>query len=811
MKRRLKNRRPKAPFGIDGAIQAAATIQSAIMNAAAQAQAASTQADAIASQARTQANALEQQSINNERLKTKELELTRETNNKIADSISTLNLNESMTQGKLSNEELARENRISMKRGGSVKRKRKRLSNQRLAGDDYLPFRILDGGGAIYRGQTPQGNYLYELYGNDHDHYHKAQGGKYKSGVGIKTADGTVFEGEGNQNGGVGEMLLVNRYDPSNVMALSRHQVGNINPVQSILAGMSPEEAAIRQEANKGNYNPLLEYGYAKYGGSTRRRLRRGGRCKAYDGWPPIISFDYNGNHYIIDHGQLMSNEDGVYDDEQYGFAGFNGVVPKGTFATYLTQNHKDVPNFKPLSPNDIDAAYENYNKAWANYFARPSKYAAERGLTDGYMETGIDNPIANNQNTNNQSVNNQSVNNQNISTKPWHERLRDPNDDIYSNPLVTNWIETFKNETGLDYEPNSTKLPYDIVTQLFPNEKILDTSPEWKAYQGNIANNINGDNTINEVGVIVPRKKPKPVVEETYPPNRFWETPLAGAIYNAGSQLTSAGINAIGNYIGARKLSNAYNNAARTMTNAYNSLKTIDDDKFLNEDSWHTANYTPAVRFTGYNINPQLADVDRASMNQNIAIRNNTNSGAARLARMSILNNTAQEQRSKLYADQGNREEQIKQKNLEAINRAASENMQARNQHRLTLANAKLDLAKYNNDIANERIMGAANAQSQMGINSASAKANALTSTAQGFGTALNNSAQGFSNALNTMYNHDINFLTTLGGSTSNQQAQTLMAWKRLGHYVDPTLVRNISGQLSGDIKTEFDNFFKV
>ena len=754
-RKRLLNKRPKAFLGLDGAIQATATIQSAIMNAAAQAKAAKLQSDSIDAAAKTNARALSQQSINNERVENQKMELTMQNNNKLVDSIGTLKLNESLTQGRLNNQELARENRITLKRGGSAKRKR-RLANQTLATGN-LPFKILDGGGARYLGETPYGNLMYELYGNDHEHYHKAQGGKYKSGVGIRTADGVVFEGEGNQNTNQGEYIMVNPYDPSDVKAISKHQIGNINPVKAINAGMVPEQAYMYQELNKGDFNPLLDYGYAKFGGSTRRRLRRGGRCKAANGWPPIISFDYNGNHYIIDHGQLMSNEGGGYDD-QYGFAGFNGVVPKGRFATYLTQNHNDVPNFKPISTDDVDAAYDIYNKAWADYFARPEQYTAARGLTDGYMETGIDNPIANNQNT---------------TTKPWHERLKDPNDAIYSNPLITNWAETFKNNTGLDYEPGVTSLPYDVVTKLFPNENILDTSPEWKKYQGIPEGGLDlqGDSQLGTVTTVADslRKKDK----LTGSNNNFWKTPTAGALINASAQLTGAGINAIGNFMSARKLSDAYGRAARTMTNAYNSLRTVDESKWLNDDDWKVATYTPALRFSGYNVNPQLADIDRTSMNQARAISNNTASGAARLNRLANMNINAQEQRSKVYADQGNREEQIKQKNLEALNKAAYDNANALTQHRTTLTNARLDLAKYNNDIANERIMGAANAQSQMGINAASAKANALTSSVQGITSALNNSAQGFSNAFNTEYKYNNDLINTIKSGTVEDKAK--------------------------------------
>jgi hypothetical protein len=111
-----------------------------------------------------------------------------------------------------------------------------------------MPFRITDGGGLVHRGSTPEGYDLYELYGNDHEHYHKAQGGKYKSGVGIKFADGNVVEGEGNQNGSKGELMLTT---PDNAYFISRHTIKGFNPADNVKEGMDPMIAYKIQETLK--------------------------------------------------------------------------------------------------------------------------------------------------------------------------------------------------------------------------------------------------------------------------------------------------------------------------------------------------------------------------------------------------------------------------------------------------------------------------------------------------------------------------------------------------------------------------------
>ena len=117
-----------------------------------------------------------------------------------------------------------------------------------LRGSYNMPFKVTDGGGVVLRGITPEGFELYELYGNDHEHYHKAQGGKYKSGVGIKFADGNVVEGEGNQKSSKGELMAVT---PEGAFFISKHSIGGINPEKLVENGVNPLQAYAIQETQK--------------------------------------------------------------------------------------------------------------------------------------------------------------------------------------------------------------------------------------------------------------------------------------------------------------------------------------------------------------------------------------------------------------------------------------------------------------------------------------------------------------------------------------------------------------------------------
>lgn len=155
---------------------------------------------------------------------------------------------------------------------------RRRLGNPTalLQGSYNMPFKVTDGGGVVALGTTPEGYDLYEIYGNDHEHYHKAQGGKNKTGVGIKFADGNVIEGEGNQNGTKGEKMLVT---PNNAYFISRHTMKGFNPAKAVDEGLNPMQAYILQEAIKAE-NGISDDGKNN---SPVKRYMIGGQPNIYD------------------------------------------------------------------------------------------------------------------------------------------------------------------------------------------------------------------------------------------------------------------------------------------------------------------------------------------------------------------------------------------------------------------------------------------------------------------------------------------------------------------------------------------------
>lgn len=303
---KLRKARPKALFGEVAAagIQAAATMAAAAVQAKASRDAAKTQATNIKSAAEKQAEAIKAQSDSDKENTEKSLDLMRDQHNEELAMQKDIQMDIQRAMGQQNEDARLSQGKIQVRNGGLAKGKGNRrlaMPHSFLQGGN-MPFIVTDGGNAIPLGTTPEGYNLYEVRGNDHEHYHKAQGGKNKTGVGFHFADGSVVEGEGNQNTNQGEYLLTT---PTNAAFISKHSIDGFNPAKAVNAGMNPMQAFLLQEqikrANgisddgKGNSNPpVKKNGGMIYTRGTsnilqpyypsdlgRRTLRCGGRTKA--------------------------------------------------------------------------------------------------------------------------------------------------------------------------------------------------------------------------------------------------------------------------------------------------------------------------------------------------------------------------------------------------------------------------------------------------------------------------------------------------------------------------------------------------
>lgn len=235
--------RRKAFFGSDGAIMAAATLAAAGITAGATALAAKSQSKAIVDSAKTQAQSIKDQTINSNNLQKEQLAFTRSQNQENRQQQQDIQTTLQLMAGQENMNDRMEKNKMQVKLGG--KPKRRSITAPFYGGGQ---FQVTDGGGVIPLSITPEGYGLYELYGNDHDHYHKTSSGKNKTGVGIKFNDGSVVEGEGNQNTNQGELLYVT---PNDAMFISKHSIDGFNPTQAVMNGVHPIQAFAIQEAIK--------------------------------------------------------------------------------------------------------------------------------------------------------------------------------------------------------------------------------------------------------------------------------------------------------------------------------------------------------------------------------------------------------------------------------------------------------------------------------------------------------------------------------------------------------------------------------
>lgn len=261
VRRKLKtiNSRPKALFGSEEAailgaagINVAGQMAAAAINSKAAKDAARQQAQATVNAATKQANALKEQTNKSKDLQERSIEFTKEQNAENRELQKDIQLNLQMLTGQQNMNDRLEASKIQVRNGGRMSMKSTNGQGTTFLRGSYspnnMPFVVTDGGGVVPVGVTPEGFDMYEIKGNDHDHYHKTKSGKHKTGVGLKFANGKVIEGEGNQNGNQGEYVLVT---PTDAMFISRHSIKGFNPAKAINNGMNPLEAFVIQEQIK--------------------------------------------------------------------------------------------------------------------------------------------------------------------------------------------------------------------------------------------------------------------------------------------------------------------------------------------------------------------------------------------------------------------------------------------------------------------------------------------------------------------------------------------------------------------------------
>ena len=295
--------RKKALFG--EAISAGATLAAAAMQVAATQAAAKEQSKAMIENAKTQAQTLTEQINNDSNLQKESMAFTKQQNKENRDFQRDVMMNVQMQAAGDNMDAKYERNKMQAKAGKRIK----------LRSIGKAPFKVTDGGGVIPLSIDSNGYGIYEIYGNDHEHYHKTPGGKSKSGVGIKFQNGKVVEGEGNQNTNQGELLYVT---PQDAVFISKHNINGFNPALAVKNGLNPVDAYNIQEYNKAlkgidddgskvsPYNPLNRI-QLKCGG--RRKAAKGGFFSKNSPWagPTINAFGNIGGAAISTIGNMLA------------------------------------------------------------------------------------------------------------------------------------------------------------------------------------------------------------------------------------------------------------------------------------------------------------------------------------------------------------------------------------------------------------------------------------------------------------------------------------------------------------------------
>ena len=247
-RKKAKCGRRKAAFGSQEAailaaagINAAASAAAAAVGASATKDAANKQAQSTISAAQKQAQAIKTQTESSKEYQLQAQNFVKEQNAENRELQKDIQMQLQMLTGQQNVNDRLEASKLVVKNGGMTK------PRYSLRGNNTA-FRVTDGGYVIPIGNTPEGYNLFEIRGNDHEHYHKAPGGKNKTGVGIKFADGNVIEGEGNQNTNQGEYML---QTPNAAYFISKHNIAGFNPAKAVNMGMHPLAAYNIQEQQK--------------------------------------------------------------------------------------------------------------------------------------------------------------------------------------------------------------------------------------------------------------------------------------------------------------------------------------------------------------------------------------------------------------------------------------------------------------------------------------------------------------------------------------------------------------------------------
>ena len=324
-----RNNRPKAIWGalIGAGIGAIGNIIGA-----------SQQAKAQEEQARMYAEGIRQQNENAVKLQNQMIDVMKNENEKNRQLMATSSLNEAMQMGGENAKSIYNMNRIVLRKGGKVARRKLRNGN------DAIPFRVLRGGEILPIGQDNVGT-IGIINGRTHDH----------GGVDMNFQDGQKIEAEG------GELIRIPMNGEAQAEILSRRTKNGFNPTAEVESGnMSFDEAFANQEINKKMYRRSLKRSKAAAG---RPVIYTGPLQNTYSFTPAYSDFDVLG--YLKASRPVDGMRNGypnVLDYTTYHPAQFNFNFPTSSTSTATPNTNTSVTY--PYTGFDTNKYYDTARRA---------------------------------------------------------------------------------------------------------------------------------------------------------------------------------------------------------------------------------------------------------------------------------------------------------------------------------------------------------------------------------------------------------------------------------------------------------------
>lgn len=258
----------------------------------------------------------------------------------------------------------------------------------------------------------------------------------------------------------------------------------------------------------------------------------------------------------------------------------------------------------------------------------------------------------------------------------------------------------------------------------------------------------------------------------------------------SSGTIFGATGISALGNLGGAvithlgnrnagRRIEQSQMEAANIMADAYRNLKTIDPNSIRYKD--FAAQHAMGVyRAPIMNTNTQITEAARMRDAMIKNSRKNSISAASSFAKNLAANTAFIDYVNQVENKANEYKENVRNQNVATANQMSLQNAQMDNESRRAYMGSRLGLLQYNNDIVNQRILGATESIAGAKSNIGNTWANIYQANAQGYANALDNTVNTGLGVWNQNNNNRYNLAMVMAGADSDAREQFMKNYRK-------------------------------